>query len=229
MYSQSYDTGLWTVSEGGGDERMLTAPDTATGELGHWWPQILPDGDHVLFTAYRTPIERATIEVLSLSTGKRKVLVTGGVFGLYVPTGHLLYAVGETIRAAPFDLERLAVTGTAVPVVDSVAMNPTDGAAAFGVSENGTLAYMPVELLRHRDPGGAGGPAGPRDARAPAQQPLRPSPPVARRGPCRGGYPLRQLAGRRLGLSRSAAPGAPASPPRAAATSAPSGPPTAAS
>src|SRR3989441_1389096 len=123
---------------------MLTTPDTARGELGHWWPQILPDGDHVLFTAYRTPIERATIEVLSISSGKGDVVFTGGVCGFYVPTGHLLYAVGETIRAIPFDLDRLAVTGAALPVVDSVAMNPTDGAAAFDVSENGTLAYLPV-------------------------------------------------------------------------------------
>jgi Tol biopolymer transport system component len=144
VYTRSYNTGLWIVSEAGGDERMLTTPDTAKGELGHWWPQILPDGDHVVFTAYRTPIERATIEVLSISTGERKVLFTGGVFGFYVPTGHLLYAAGETIRAVPFDLKRLAVTGPAVPVVDSVAMNSTDGAAAFDVSENGTLAYLPA-------------------------------------------------------------------------------------
>jgi len=144
VYTKAYNTGLWIVSEGGGDERMLTTPDTARGELGHWWPQILPDGDHVLFTAYRTPIERATIEVLSISSGKRDVVLTGGVFGFYVPTGHLLYALGETIRAAPFDLDRLAITGAALPVVDSVAMNPTDGAAAFDVSENGTLAYLPV-------------------------------------------------------------------------------------
>src|SRR3989449_6358320 len=144
VYTRAYNTGLWMVSEGGGDARMLTAPDTAKGELGHWWPQVLPDGEHVLFTAYRTPIERATIEVLSISSGKRDVLFTGGVFGFYVPTDHLLYAVGETIRAVPFDLRRLVVTGPALPVVDSVAMNPTDGAAAFDVSENGTLAYMPV-------------------------------------------------------------------------------------
>jgi len=144
VYTRAYNTGLWIVGEGGGDERMLTTPDTAKGELGHWWPQMLPDGDHVLFTAYRTPIERATIEVLSIKTGKRTVLISGGVFGFYVPTGHLLYAVGETIRAAPFDLSRLAVTGPALPVVDSVAMNPSDGAAAFDVSENGTLAYLPV-------------------------------------------------------------------------------------
>jgi serine/threonine-protein kinase len=144
VYTRTYNAGLWMVSEGGGDERMLTAPDTTNGELGHWWPQILPDGDHVLFTAYRTPIERATIEVLTVSTGERKVLFTGGVFGLYVPTGHLLYAVGETIRAAPFDLKKLTVTGAPVAVVDSVAMNATDGAVAFDVSENGTLAYLPL-------------------------------------------------------------------------------------
>ncbi|HEY8256322.1 MAG TPA: protein kinase [Gemmatimonadales bacterium] len=143
VYGRSYNTGLWIVSEGGGDERMLTVADTAERELGHWWPQILPDGDHVLFTAYRTPLEEATIEVVSISTGKRKVLLKGGVFGYYVPTGHLLYAVGETIRAAPFDLKRLAVTGAGLPVVDSVAMNLTDGGAAFAVSETGTLAYVP--------------------------------------------------------------------------------------
>ena len=145
VYTRSYNTGLWMVSESGGDERELTVPDTAKGELGHWWPQVLPDGEHIIFTAYRTPIERATIEVLTIATGERKVLFTGGVFGFYVPTGHLLYAVGEAIRAVPFDLERLAVTGPARPVVDGVAMNPSDGAAAFDVSATGTLAYMPVD------------------------------------------------------------------------------------
>jgi Tol biopolymer transport system component len=144
VYTRAYNTGLWIVSEAGGDDRMLTAPDTTKGELGHWWPQILPDGEHVLFTAYRTPLERATIEVVSIGSGKRQVVFTGGVFGFYVPTGHLLFAAGETIRAVPFDVRLLAVTGVPVPVVDSVAMNPTDGAAAFDVSETGTLAYLPV-------------------------------------------------------------------------------------
>jgi hypothetical protein len=57
VYTRAYNTGLWIVSEGGSDERMLTKPDTTKAELGHWWPQVLPDGDHVIFTAYRTPIE----------------------------------------------------------------------------------------------------------------------------------------------------------------------------
>jgi serine/threonine protein kinase/Tol biopolymer transport system component len=145
VYTRAYNTGLWMVSEAGGDERMLTKPDSAKAELGHWWPQMLPDGEHIIFTAYRTPFEASTIEVLSIETGARKVLLTGGVYGFYVPTGHLLYAVGETIRAIPFDIDAFEVKGTALPVVDDVAMNLTDGAAAFDVSENGTLAYLPVE------------------------------------------------------------------------------------
>jgi serine/threonine-protein kinase len=145
VYTRAYNTGLWMVSEGGGDERLLTKPDPARGELGHWWPQILPDGDHVLFTAYRTPLETATIEVLSIRSGERKVVLTGGVYGFYVPTGHLLFAVGETIRAVPFELGRFEAEGTPRPVVEDVAMNLTDGAAAFDVSENGTLAYLPVD------------------------------------------------------------------------------------
>ncbi len=145
IYTQAYNTGLWVVSEGGGDARMLTTPDATKGELGHWWPQILPDGDHLLFTAYRTPLDTATIEVLTISTGERRVLLTGGVYGLYVPTGHLLFVVGETIRAVPFDLDTLAVMGSPQAVVEDVAMNLTDGAAAFDVSETGTLAYLPVD------------------------------------------------------------------------------------
>jgi Tol biopolymer transport system component/tRNA A-37 threonylcarbamoyl transferase component Bud32 len=145
VYTQAYNTGLWMVSEGGGDARMLTAPDASKGELGHWWPQMLPDGDHLLFTAYRTPLETATIEVLTISSGERRVVMTGGVHGLFVPTGHLLFVVGETIRAVPFDLDSFAVNGTPRAVVEGVAMNLTDGAAAFDVSETGTLAYLPVD------------------------------------------------------------------------------------
>ncbi|HET8622579.1 MAG TPA: serine/threonine-protein kinase [Gemmatimonadales bacterium] len=205
VYSLSYNTGLWIVSEGGGDARELTTADTAKGELGHWWPQILPDGDHVLFTTYRTPIERATIEMLSISTGARKVLVTGGVYGLYVATGHLLYGVGETIRAVPFDLKHLAVTGAAVPVVDSVAMNPSDGAAAFDVSDNGTLAYLPVGSYVRRARPGAGGSARTGEPGIAGDRPLSASQALPRRQPDRGGHPLGQLAGRSVGLSAGAA------------------------
>jgi len=150
IYSQTYQTGLWRVSSAGGDAREVTTPDSTADELAHWWPQLLPDARHVLFTAYRTPTSRATIEVLDLKTGVRKVLVQGGVMGRYVSTGHLLFARDESIRAVPFDLGSLTVTGGAVVVVDDVAMNYSDGFAAYDVSPSGTLVVMPTTVAGTR-------------------------------------------------------------------------------
>ena len=101
------------MSERGGDARLLTTPDSSKAELGHWWPQLLPDGDHAIFTAYRTPPETSTIEVLSIRTGARRVLLTGGMYGFYVPTGHLLY--GATT---------LQLSGSAVAAMAIFAASP---------------------------------------------------------------------------------------------------------
>jgi Tol biopolymer transport system component len=74
------------------------------------------------------------------------VLINGGSDARYLPTGHLLYAVGGTMYAAPFALGGLTVTGKAVPVIQGVRRStpgqPT-GASQVAVSETGTLAYMP--------------------------------------------------------------------------------------
>ena len=96
----------------------------------------------MLFTAFSTPIERARIEVLSLKTGKRTVLLEGGVSARYVTAGYLVYAKNEALYAAPFDLKQLKVTGQPVPVVQDVALTTDDGRAGFSVSDNGTLAYI---------------------------------------------------------------------------------------
>jgi serine/threonine-protein kinase len=147
VYTQSYNTGLWRVNAGGGKAELLTTPDSAAGELAHWWPQFLPDGRHVVFTNFSTPIERAKIELLDLETGARKVLLQGGVFGRYLPTGQLVYARDETMLAVPFDLRHLAVTGPAVPVLGDLAMSHSNGEAAFSISQRGDLAYIPASAM----------------------------------------------------------------------------------
>jgi len=144
VYNPSYQSGMWEVSEKGGDARELTQPDSASGELAHWWPEILPDGRHVLFTAYRTPVSRATIEVLDRKTGQRTVLIQGGLIGRYSASGHLLFARDGSVLAVRFDPGSRKVSGAPVVVVDDVAMNYSDGFAAFGISPSGTLAYLPA-------------------------------------------------------------------------------------
>lgn len=75
----------------------------------------------------------------SLDTGEKRVILQGGSYAKYVPTGHLLYARPGSVLAAPFDLDRLEVTGPSVPVLEGVSGNN------FAVSRSGTLAYVSGE------------------------------------------------------------------------------------
>ena len=80
--------------------------------------------------------------MLDLRTGMSKVLIRGGSDAHYVPTGHLIYAVAGTLRAVAFDLRRLEVVGTPVPVLEGV-MTTVLGAAGIAVAANGALVYIP--------------------------------------------------------------------------------------
>jgi serine/threonine-protein kinase len=82
--------GLSRVPESGGPPQPLTKPEH--GEITHRFPQILPGGQAVLFSASNSQVnwEEATIEVLSLKTRQRKTVQRGGFFGRYLPSGHLV-------------------------------------------------------------------------------------------------------------------------------------------
>jgi eukaryotic-like serine/threonine-protein kinase len=77
------------------------------------------------------------IVVTSLDTGKREVLIQGGQYPVYIPTGHLLYQQAQRLMAAPFDIDRLALAGAAVPVIDGIEST----ALSFAVSDTGLLVY----------------------------------------------------------------------------------------
>ena len=137
-------TGLWRVPARGGEPEMLTSPDTAKGELDHFWPEILPGGRSVLFTIVAAgSIDTAQIAVLDLTTHMRKVLVRGGAHAQYVPTGHLIYGAAASLQAVPFDLDRLEVTGEPVKVLEQVAITP-EGAVNVAVSQDGMRACVRV-------------------------------------------------------------------------------------
>jgi len=113
-------------------------------------PQMLPDGDHILFTLARgrgrDRWEKAQIIAQSLSTGARKVLIDGGADGRFVRTGHLVYELGGVLFAVPLDLKALQVVGAPIPVLEGVrrTLNPelSTGAAQYAFSDTGTLAYI---------------------------------------------------------------------------------------
>jgi serine/threonine-protein kinase len=147
VHTPSYASGLWQVPAGGGSARKLTEPVTKDGELGHWWPQFLPDGHSVLLTNYRSRSDESRIEVLSLATGQRRTVIEQAVFGRYVPTGHLLFVRANTVFAIPFDVERLVTEGQPTPVLDGVATHNDNAMAHFAVSPAGTLIYLGASEL----------------------------------------------------------------------------------
>jgi serine/threonine-protein kinase len=133
-------SGLSRIPSAGGPPMPVT--DLQNGERTHRWPQILSGGKAVLFTASATTaFDGANIEVMSLADHRRKTLVRGGTFGRYLPSGHLVYVNRGTLFAVPFDVDRLEVHGTPVPVLDQVGYNAGSGSAQLDVSQTGTLIY----------------------------------------------------------------------------------------
>lgn len=135
------DVRLSRIAAGSDVRTALT--ELAPGEIAHRWPQILPGGKAVLFSAYRsmTGLDGATIEVQSLRNRRRKTLVRGGTFGRYLASGHLVYINQGTLFAVPFDPDRLELHGTATPVLEEVAYSAAYGSAQIDFSRTGTAVY----------------------------------------------------------------------------------------
>ena len=104
---------LARMSSVGGPAEPLTT--LASGEITHRFPQVLPGGAGVLYTA-STEVNIAagsTVMVQPLPSGTPQVVQRGGYFGRYVSSGHVVYLQDDTLFAVPFDVKRLAVTGPA--------------------------------------------------------------------------------------------------------------------
>jgi len=106
------------------------------------FPSALPGGRGVLFTILPAGSQsEAQVAALDLRTGRYEKLLPGSN-ACYVDTGHLIYARNGSIRAVPFDLDRLRVTGDPWLLEDRVLV-ALEGEANFAVSRSGTLAFVP--------------------------------------------------------------------------------------
>ena len=139
--SLTFGGGISRIPEGGGTPQHLTDP-AATGEATHRWPQLLPGGQAVLFTGHTITdnYDEAKIEVLPLKTGKWKIVQSGGYFGRYLPTGHLLYINQSNLYAVfswltkvsyqlwtlPLDLHDpdKPIAAASQPIMEATAMQP---------------------------------------------------------------------------------------------------------
>jgi Tol biopolymer transport system component len=135
---------LQRINEGGGKPTPVTTLDTAHGESSHRWPVFLPDGKHFLFFvrlgALGTSNENNGIQVGSLDGSPHKVLLRAQTNAAYA-SGYLLYLRDTTLMAQPFDPDRLAFSGEAVPIVEEIQTEPASGVGVFTASGT-VLAYQ---------------------------------------------------------------------------------------
>ncbi|MBI2681954.1 MAG: serine/threonine-protein kinase [Acidobacteriales bacterium] len=145
VFVPQFNAGIWTVSANGGTPQVLLKTDEEKDRIAYIYLQVLPDNKGILFTIVpgrAVTTDEGNIAVLEPGALEPRILVRGGSRPQYVRTGHLLYGRGGDLLAVPFDLARLAVTGTPVTVLAGFERNPV-GASLFSVSENGTLLYEP--------------------------------------------------------------------------------------
>jgi serine/threonine-protein kinase len=145
--------GLFKVHSDGGDPEQITSTgqNFEKDETWHFFPQLLPGGEYVLFTG-RVSGGKSRLAVISLNTGERKTVLERASQGRYIPTGHLVCLMGSEadLYAVPFDLESLEVVGFPVPVQAGLRTITYDR-GHFAISDNGTLVYAaggPAQLCR---------------------------------------------------------------------------------
>ena len=138
-------TGVWSVPANGGKPAVVSHPDVSRDEISHRWPQLLPDGKHILITIKTAQIatfDAGRVAVLSRTDGSVHTVIEGGTYGRYIPSGHLVFARGNSLYAVPFDLKRMSVGGAPLAILDDLFVSPTYGSAQFAFAENGALVYL---------------------------------------------------------------------------------------
>jgi len=134
---------LIRISAAGGPGTVVLN-NTGLQGIGLGYPHPLPGSRGVLFQGCSSGCVTMSLRVLDLKTGTQKLLVNEAAEGWYLPSGYLLYTQRNgTALVAPFDIDRLEVTGTAVPVFERVLV--LNGFAQLVWSASGSVVYAAGE------------------------------------------------------------------------------------
>ena len=133
--------GLYRIPATGGTPTPVTTLDKSRNENFHSCPYFLPDGRHFLYLARGSQREKNAIFVGSLDSRETKFLLNADSSMAYAPPGYLLFVREQTLVAQPFNVDKLQLTGEAVPIVERVGRVAVTARGLFSVSETGVLVY----------------------------------------------------------------------------------------
>jgi serine/threonine protein kinase/Tol biopolymer transport system component len=132
---------LFTVRANGGPVTPATQLDAAADEIGHAWPQFLPDGRRFLYLANHNDRTKNAIYLGTLGSPERtRIIAANSSFEL--SRGHLLFQRDGTVFAQRFDTDKGTAVGDPQPIVEGVAFNTANGRTTVSASANSdVLAY----------------------------------------------------------------------------------------
>ena len=155
VFAPTNSSPLHRVSSAGGEPTPVTDLSEAGGARGHRHPRFLPSGHRFLYLqeveggAIENPILLGNLEVAPSRTEatETKPLLRASSRVWYVPSrashpqGYLVYVLGETLFARPFDAESAVFTGERFPIIEGVYSGGFIHGGDFSVSTDGILSY----------------------------------------------------------------------------------------
>ncbi|HEU4386297.1 MAG TPA: protein kinase [Blastocatellia bacterium] len=142
---------LYRVAATGGVPTALTTLDESRGEVSHWLPQFLPDGDHFLFYAVGKQSGQSGVCVGSLSEKRTSLVLNTDRRALYT-SGYLLFVKNGALMGQAFNPSNLELAGEPFLIMEQL-KTTAYVLPHLSVAENGTLAFQsgvmqPPQLVR---------------------------------------------------------------------------------
>lgn len=137
---------VYRIAASGGQAVAVSTPQGP--DWGHYWPHMLPDGRHFLYTAKHWAglaetgaqgIYLGSIDDPSLA----RQLLPELSSAVYSDPGYIIFARNSQLMAAPFDLGSLRSTGEPMALGEAVAIDDSYYIAGLSAAVNGTLAIRP--------------------------------------------------------------------------------------
>src|SRR6478735_6883697 len=130
-----------------GRSESVAVPDRSAGEQNLFLEAILPGGKTVLVIPSKGLGIIGAVVAIDVRTGARTQVLDGPVNGVWYADGCLIWGeLTGTLRAAPFDVAHLRLSGTAITVAEGVQQQIGGGPQA-AVSPTGSLVYVPESPL----------------------------------------------------------------------------------
>src|SRR5215475_8912689 len=130
---------LYRVPATGAVPTALTTVDQSRGEISHWLPQFLPDGQHFFYYASRRQAGESGLYVGSLSDKATQHALSSDYNAVYA-SGYLLFVRNGALMGQAFDTSALKLVGEPFLIAEQVKTYSI--VPHLSVAENGTLVFQ---------------------------------------------------------------------------------------